>query len=148
MPSVAAASEPSHTAGMAHQRMFDRDDPILSRVRSLARIFPGVDEKVSHGRPAFFTKNVFCYYGGSQKVDGAWVQHPQSIVFLPDVLERRALEADDRFWVPAYVGPSGWLGLDLVKASDFAEVAELIEDSYRSTAPGRLVAELDARHAR
>lgn len=128
---------------MAHERMFDPDDPMLARVRALARAFPGTDEKVSHGRLAFFTKNVFCYYGGSQKVDGAWVQHPQAIVFLPDTRERKALEADDRFWVPAYLGTSGWLGLDLTEGSDFGEVAELIEDSYRATAPARLVAELD-----
>lgn len=124
--------------------MYDPDDPLLALVRQIALTFPGSDEKESHGRPAFFTRKVFAYYGGSNKVDGDWVPHDQAIMFLPDPAERPALQADRRFWVPAYLGPSGWLGLDLAASSDFAEVAELLEESYRLTAPKRLVTELDA----
>ncbi|MPZ52249.1 MAG: MmcQ/YjbR family DNA-binding protein, partial [Acidimicrobiia bacterium] len=104
---------------------------------------PGGQEKESHGRPAFFTKKVFAYYGGSLKVDGEWVQHDQSVMILPDSEERPALVSDDRFWVPGYLGPSGWLGLDLDEETDYEEVAELIESSYRVTAPARMVADLD-----
>lgn len=132
-----------HTRHMAHPRMYDPDDPLLARVREIAFALPGADEKESHGRPAFFTRKVFGYYGGSVKVDGVWVQHDQAIVFLPDPAERPALVADSRFWVPGYLGPSGWLGLDLEAGSDFEEVAELLEESFRATAPKRLVAELD-----
>jgi len=124
--------------------MYDPDDPILARVRSVALAFPGADEKESHGRPAFYTGKVFGYYGGSIRVDGDWEAHDQAVLFLPDPVERPALEYDDRFWVPAYLGPSGWLGLDLDHGSDFEEVAELLEESYRATAPQRLVTELDA----
>lgn len=123
--------------------MFDPNDPLLARIRQIALSFPGSDEKESHGRPAFYTLKVFCYYGGSVKVDGVWDQHDQAIIFLPNAAERPALEADERFWVPAYLGPSGWLGLDLEGGSDFDEVAELLEESFRATAPKRLVAELD-----
>ena len=129
---------------MAHPRMYDPADPLLGRVRAIALGYPEADEKESHGRPAFFTKKVFAYYGGSIKVDGDWVAHDQSIVFVPDPEERPALEVDERFWVPAYLGPYGWLGLDLNGKSDFEEVAELVEVSYRLTAPTRLVASLDA----
>jgi hypothetical protein len=59
--------------------------------------------------------------------------------------ERPALEADPRVWVPAYLGPAGWLGLDLDERTDLEEVAELLEDSFRLTAPARLVAMLDRR---
>lgn len=123
--------------------MYDPDDPLLARVREIALAFPGADEKESHGRPAFYTRKVFCYYGGSIRVDGDWVPHDQAILFLPDPGERPALEADGRFWVPAYLGPYGWLGLDLESGSDFGEVAELLDESFRATAPKRLVAELD-----
>lgn len=126
-----------------HPRMYDPDDPILGRVREIALAFPGADEKESHGRPAFYTKKVFAYFGGSLKVDGEWVQHPRAIMFLPDPGERPALEADDRFWVPGYLGASGWLGMDLTDGSDFDEVSELLEESYRVSAPRRLTAELD-----
>ncbi len=122
--------------------MYDADDPLLARVREIALSFPGSDEKESHGRPAFFTRKVFAYYGGSVKVDGVWHEHDRSILFLPEPAERLALEADGRFWVPAYLGPSGWLGLDLDPDSDFDEVAELLEESFRVTAPKGLVAQL------
>ncbi|MFP3914167.1 MAG: MmcQ/YjbR family DNA-binding protein [Actinomycetota bacterium] len=130
---------------MAHPRMYDPDDSILARVREIALAFPGSDEKESHGRPAFYTRKVFCYYGGSARADGGWVEHEQAVVFLPDPAERPALEADGRFWVPAYLGPFGWMGLDLVPDSDWEEVAELVEESFRATAPRRLVAELDQK---
>lgn len=128
-----------------HPQMFDEDDPYLQRVRELAGSLPGVDAKVSHGRPAFFTKKVFAYYGGSLKVDGEWVQHPHSLVILPDPGDRLALLDDDRTYVPAYLGPSGWIGLDLDDSTDWTEVAELLDASYRLTAPKKLIAELDAR---
>ncbi len=123
--------------------MFDPDDPLLARVRALAFALPGTDEKVSHGRPAFFTKKVFAYYSAATRNDGAWVEHKQAVVILPSPDERPALEADSRFWVPAYLGPAGWLGLDLDERTDLEEVAELLEDSFRLTAPAHLVTALE-----
>lgn len=125
--------------------MFADDDPLLARVRRIALALPGAAEKVSHGRPAFFTAKVFAYYGGAEKVDGEWVQHEQSVMVLLDRDEREALLADPRVYVPGYLGAYGWLGLDLhAAAGGWDEVAELVESSYRGTAPRRLVAELDA----
>ena len=131
--------------------MFDDDDPFLARVRALAGRLPDADEKVSHGRPALFTKKVFAYYGGSLKVDGEWVQHPHALVVLPDPEDRLALLDDERVFVPAYLGPSGWIGFDLdhldpTAADDdggWGEVVELLDASYRLTAPPKLVARLD-----
>lgn len=128
---------------MAHRLMFDHDDPILARVRRIALSLPDSAEKVSHGRPAFHTTKVFAYYGGALKVDGAWVQHPQAIVVKPDPGDARALTEDPRAFVPAYLGPSGWLGLDLDGDTDPAEIAELIEDSFRRTASPRSIRRLD-----
>ena len=130
---------------MAHPIMFDDDDPLLARVSDIALGFPGAQVKVSHGRPAFYTQKVFAYYGGSLKVDGEYVQHRHSVMSLPDEAERPALLQDERCYVPAYLGPSGWLGIDLEPQSDWAEIAELIEESYRLTARKGLVKELDAR---
>ncbi len=130
---------------MAHPQMFDDDDPHLLQVRALALELPGAAEKVSHGRPAFFTKKVFAYYGGSVRTDGDWTQHPHSLVVQPDDDDRSALVEDPRVYVPAYLGPSGWIGFDLDAATDWVEVAELLDASYRATAPRTLVAELDGR---
>ena len=132
--------------------MFDDDDPFQARVRGIALDLPEAAEKVSHGRPAFFTTKVFAYYGGSVKVAGAWQQHPCCVMVLLDPGERDALLADDRSFVPAYLGPSGWLGIDLVEDGggsvddvDWGEIAELLDASYRMTAGRRQVAALDGR---
>ncbi|MFC4106265.1 MmcQ/YjbR family DNA-binding protein [Micromonospora zhanjiangensis] len=130
---------------MPHPIMFDEADPILGRLRALALAFPDAAEKVSHGHPAFFTTKVFAYYGGSVKVDGVHQRHEQSVIVLVDPDERTALLAEDRCYVPAYLGPSGWLGVDLTGDTDWGEIEELLDASYRRTAGPRRVARLDSR---
>lgn len=130
---------------MAHPLMFDDDDPMLRRVREIALALPGADEKVSHGHPAFFTTKVFAYFGGSIKVDGEYVAHTQSLVIKPDAEEARALLDEARCYRPAYLGPSGWVGIDLTDETEWDEMAELVDTSFRNTAGKRLIAQLDAR---
>jgi predicted DNA-binding protein (MmcQ/YjbR family) len=131
---------------MAHPLMFDDADPLLRRVRDLALAFPDAAEKVSHGRPAFFTTKVFAYYGGSIKVDGAYQRHDQSVLVLVDPGERSALLDNGYSYLPAYLAPSGWVGVDLTDDTDWAEISELLDASYRRTAGRRRVAALDSRH--
>jgi hypothetical protein len=47
-----------------------------------------------------------------------------------------------RFFVPPYVGPRGWIGARLDLDPDWGAVAACVEDSYRMTAPKRLLAEI------
>ena len=54
---------------MSHPVMFDDQDPYLARVRDICLALPGADEKISHGRPNFFTRKVFATFGGSLKGD-------------------------------------------------------------------------------
>jgi hypothetical protein len=131
--------------GVAHPKMFDDDDPILARVRELALDLPSSAEKVSHGRPAFFTTKVFAYYGGSLRLDGEWIPHDHALIVLPDPGDRAALVEDPRVFIPAYLGPSGWIGLDLDGRTDWTEVGELLDASFRLTAPKKAIAALDAR---
>lgn len=128
---------------MAHPQMFDDDDPMLERVRAIALSLPEAQEKISHGRPAFFTKKIFAHYGGTEKLaSGEMVQHPQALLVLLDPMDTEVvLERLDSF-VPMYLGPSGWVGLGLDDLDD-EELRELIIDSYRSTASARLVRELE-----
>src|SRR5690606_20859542 len=130
---------------MAHPIMFDDADPFLARVRQLALAFPDAAEKVSHGRPVFYTTKIFAYYGGSVKVAGGHEQHDQSVVVLLDPAEREALLQEERCFFPAYLGPCGWLGIDLTDHTDWGELRELMETSYRRTAGPRRVARLDSR---
>ena len=45
----------------------------------------------------------------------------------------------DRFYMPAYIGPRGWVGLRVdVSKVDWEEVAELLAGSYQLVAPKRL----------
>lgn len=66
------------------------------------------------------------------------------MVILPEATEREALLTDPRFVVPGYVGAYGWLALNLAHGKpDWTEIAELIDASYRNTAPAALVRTLD-----
>lgn len=55
---------------------------------------------------------------------------------------QRVLVGSDpgRFFSPPYVGPKGWIGMHLHALIDWELAAEPIRDSYRMTAPKRLVA--------
>jgi len=41
---------------------------------------------------------------------------------------------------PPYLGPSGWVGVMLDERTDWAMVAELVDDAWRLIAPKRLLA--------
>lgn len=125
--------------------MFDDDDPGLAELRVIALSFPEAFEKISWGRPVFCAPKMFAMYGGSVKTDvkGQYIQYPHSVLIKADESERTALEQDERFFYPAYMGPFGWLGLDLSGDVDWAEVRELVDASYRLVAPKKLIKLLD-----
>ena len=50
------------------------------------------------------------------------------------------IESDPaRFFAPRYVGPKGWIGMRLTASTDWDLARDLAVDSYRMTAPKRLV---------
>lgn len=105
--------------------MFSDDDPVLAKVRAVALALPDTTEVVAHGRPTFRCGKMFGNYGGSEK--GNKVRHDQSILVIADPSEREALLADSRFYLPAYLGAYGWVGLILDDDTDWVEVGELLE---------------------
>ena len=62
--------------------------------------------------------------------------------------EQQALVAADphRYFVPAYVGNKGWVGVRL-DGADADELTELVEESYRLIAPRTLAKSLDTGRA-
>lgn len=46
----------------------------------------------------------------------------------------------ERFFVPPYVGPKGWVGMRLDGGPDWDEVAAIVRRSYALVAPKRLAA--------
>lgn len=119
----------------------------LVELRRLALAFPGSEERVSHGRVTFRARLIFAVFSGMTKATPTSPvrQYPDAVLVKVDPAENAALSQDPRFFLPAYYGPAGWLGLDLTAAPvDWQEVAELLDMSYREVAGPRLVARLEA----
>lgn len=115
------------------------DTDALARLRALCLALPEATEKTSHGEPTWFVRKVFVSFAGRHHDDRVafWCAAPPGV--------QEALVAGDprRFFRPPYVGGRGWLGVYLdVPGVDWAEVAEIVEEAYRTVAPGRLVARL------
>lgn len=90
-----------------------------------------------HTSPAFRVRDkifVFCYQEGRAGI---------SVKGAPGAQQALVSSDPDRFFVPPYSGPKGWVGAYLDMDQDWDEIAELIEESYRLIAPKRLVAMLD-----
>jgi hypothetical protein len=119
--------------------MYRDDDPYLADLREICLALPESAEVEAWGRPTFRAgKKMFAVFTGSSE------EH-YSVVFKPEADERDALAADERFYVPPYFGPSGWLALDFDAARvDWQEVRELMEGSYRQVALKRMLTALDA----
>jgi hypothetical protein len=69
-------------------------------------------------------------------------------VWLPAGLgaQEALIESDPkRYFRPPYVGPSGWVGVVLDTRPDWAKVAWLVEQAYRTVAHPRLVARIARR---
>jgi phosphoribosylglycinamide formyltransferase-1 len=57
-----------------------------------------------------------------------------------------ATSSPERYFIPPYLGPRGWIGFWLdVPTLDWREAAELIVDSYRLVAPKRLASLVEER---
>jgi predicted DNA-binding protein (MmcQ/YjbR family) len=131
---------------MPHPIMFRDDDFGLAELRTIALGFPQAFEKISWGRPVFCAPKMFVMYGGNAKSDtrGEMIPFPHCMLVKVDDGDRRALEQDRRFFLPAYMGPYGWLGLDFTAAEvDWDEVAELVDASFRLIASRKLIKLLD-----
>ena len=112
----------------------------LARLRRLCLALPDAHEVEAWGEPTFRVKNkLFAMYAAAGKHHGGgrpavWCKA------APGNQELMVRAAPDRFFVPPYVGPSGWVGIWLDRVADWAELAELLRDSWRLTAPKRLLA--------
>jgi len=116
-------------------------NPHLARFRRLCLALPEAHEKEVWGAPTFRVRNkLFAHYRNNHHGDGrvaAWCRA------LHDD-QQQLVEADpERFFVPPYVGPSGWVGVRLDRTPDWGVVSDVVEHAYRLTAPARLVAQLD-----
>lgn len=114
-----------------------------TRVREICLALPEVTEKLSHGAPTFFVRKSFLMLWA----DGHHGNHFAHLwAAAPAGVQAEVIEAEpDHFFKPPYVGTRGWIGLRLDGKIDWVEVAAVAEDAYRTIAPAKLVAALDAR---
>jgi hypothetical protein len=115
----------------------------LDRVRAVCLALPEVTERLSHGAPTFFIREqkTFVTFMDDHHGDGRlalWCAAPVG------AQQEMLAENPERFFRPPYVGHRGWLGVRVDGRPDWAEVNQVIEEAYRTVAPRRLVAQLDA----
>ena len=119
-------------------------DP-LPRLRALCLALPEAQEVVAWGEPTFRVRTkLFAMYASPATHHGAG----RAAVWVKAAAVNQALlvAADPaRFFVPPYVGPSGWVGVWLDRRPRWGELAGLLRDAYRQTAPKRLAAQLPGR---
>ncbi len=112
------------------------------RVRDICGVLPGVTHEGKGDHGIFRVRGkVFAYFLDDHHGDG---------IVSVCVKSERGENADRarldpmRFYLPAYIGPRGWFGMRLDRGYvNWREVEEIVERSYRLTAPTALLKKLD-----
>ena len=138
-----ASARGTRGAQLARRVTRSADDDPLARLRQICLALPEATEKIAWGEPTYRVggTKMFAMFTDNHHGDGRislWRKAP------PGVQQMLVNAAPQRFYVPPYVGHKGWIGVHLDIEVDWTEVADLVEDAYRMTAPQRLVARLDA----
>jgi hypothetical protein len=115
-------------------------EAILARVREICLALPAAAERSSHGSPGFHIEKgkFFAYFWHNHHSDG------ETAVLVktsgPDE-QAMLIEADpDTYFKPAYLGPSGWVGMRLDgDAADWDRVADRVATSWELVAPRKLL---------
>lgn len=112
-------------------------DPRMERCTKIVRELPETGRYL-HGDHAGFTvrKKKFAYFLNNHHGDGI-----VSIAckVMPGDNKSLATAQPGRYYLPAYVGPAGWVALRLDRgAIDWDEVRELLRTSYGLLAPKKL----------
>lgn len=112
---------------------------LLDRLRTIALNLPESAERPSHGQPTFFVAGKqFAQFPDNHHGDGLTV-----VCVRTSGLDEQAMLIDadpGTYSRPAYFGPSGWVSIDVAAPdTDWAHVADRIEQSWRLAAPRRLV---------
>ena len=114
----------------------------LARLRKLCLAFPEAHEVEAWSEPTFRVKNkLFAMHASADTHHGAgrpgvWIK---SAHVTQDMLVRAQ---PARYFVPPYVGKSGWVGAHLDGKPDWDVIADLLRDAYLLTAPKKLAAAL------
>ncbi len=120
------------------------EDPRLTRLTKISLAFPETARQC-HGTHAAFLvrKKIFAYFLNDHHGDGIVAVTGKA---LPGDNAALAAAQPGRFYLPAYIGPKGWVALRLdVGKIDWEEVTELVRGSYQLIAPKRLATLVESR---
>ena len=112
-------------------------------VRRICLALPEVSERLSHGAPTWFVraKKTFATVWDDHHGDG---RLGLVCAAPPGVQQQLVDEEPDRFYVPAYVGHRGWIGVRLDRSLDWPEIEQIVADAYTCIAPPKLAAQARA----
>ena len=109
---------------------------IPDAVREICLALPEADEQPSRGSPNFrVAGKTFATLSINHHGDGKialWLNAPPGAQALHTTRE------PEFYFVPPYVGPRGWLGVELDKGLNWRVVGERLHEAYRHAAPARL----------
>lgn len=110
----------------------------LEKLSQICVSFPEAVRKELDSHASFTVgKKVFAYYLNDHHGDGIV---SVCCKVLPGDNERLIAASPRKFYMPAYIGPRGWVALRLDRPTvDWNEVKELVRCSYEQMAPKRLV---------
>jgi hypothetical protein len=113
----------------------------LTRVRKIIGAWPETREKLSHGAPTFWGgRKTFATIHDNHHGDGRQALWIKSTFDAQEDLVEMDPEV---FFVPPYVGPSGWIGVCLDKGAGWDMIETLLFEGYRLVAPKRALKLLD-----
>jgi hypothetical protein len=120
----------------------DRTKARFDTLSAICLAFPGTVRENMGSHAAFKVgKKVFAYYLNNHHGDGIV---GFSCKVLPGDNERLIESNPLKFYMPAYVGPRGWVALRLDRPTvDWREVKELARSSFEQIAPKRLLRQLE-----
>ena len=109
-------------------------DSRLSRLTKICLAFPQTTLEVHGSHAAFLVrKRTFAYFLNDHHGDGIVAVTGK---VLPGDNQALAAAQPERFYLPAYIGPRGWVALRLDRGRvDWDEVSELLKCSYQLIAP-------------
>jgi predicted DNA-binding protein (MmcQ/YjbR family) len=106
-------------------------------VREIMARFPEVEEFESHGFPTFRVRGkIFATYAINHHGDGRVALN----LMAPRGAQAAFVKMQPRvYFVPPYVGPRGWLGIELDKGLAWDAIRDHVRDAYEMAAPVELV---------
>jgi len=113
----------------------DSGNKQIERVRRICLALPETWEKISHGEPTWFVgKKVFAMFSNNHHNDGHVAVTVPAAIGIQEMLIKKSPK---KFYRPPYVGPSGWVGIELIQVSD-KELTLHIHEAWRLIAPRKL----------